>query len=40
VFVRGELWNARSDESVALGDEVEVTAVDGMKVSVRRRPRA
>ncbi|MCI0452413.1 MAG: nodulation protein NfeD [Candidatus Latescibacteria bacterium] len=40
VFVRGELWSAHSDEPLAPGDAVEVIAVDGMKVNVRRRPGA
>ncbi len=39
VFVRGELWSARSDEQVAPGDAVEVLAVEGMRVKVRRRER-
>lgn len=39
VFVRGELWNARSDEQVSPGDAVEVLAVEGMRVKVRRRER-
>ena len=39
VFVRGELWSARSDEPVLPGDAVEVLAVEGMRVKVRRRER-
>ena len=39
VFVRGELWSARSDEPVSPGDAVEVLAVEGMRVKVRRRER-
>ncbi len=37
VFVRGELWSARSDESVNAGDAVVVLAVEGMRVKVARR---
>lgn len=36
VFVRGEYWNARADETIAQGDEVEVTAVEGLRMRVRR----
>lgn len=36
VFVRGEYWNVRADEPVAAGDPVEVLAVDGMRLRVRR----
>ena len=39
VFVRGELWSARSDEQVAAGDAVEVLAVEGMRLKVKRRER-
>lgn len=35
VFVHGEFWNAYSDEPIAAGAEVEVVAVDGMKLRVR-----
>ena len=37
VFVRGELWNAESDEAIAVGETVEVLAVDGLRLKVRRR---
>jgi membrane-bound serine protease (ClpP class) len=37
VFVRGELWNAESDEAIAVGESVEVVAVDGLRLKVRRR---
>lgn len=37
VFVRGEFWNAESDESIASGETVEVVAVDGLRLKVRRR---
>lgn len=39
VFVRGELWNARSEASVAPGEEVIVTAVQGLHLTVRPRYR-
>ena len=36
VFVRGEYWTASADESIAADESVEVTAVDGMRLRVRR----
>jgi len=36
VFVRGEYWSARADGEVPAGGEVEVTAVEGMRLRVRR----
>jgi len=36
VFVRGEYWRARAEEPVRAGEPVEVTAVDGMRLRVRR----
>jgi membrane-bound serine protease (ClpP class) len=36
VFVRGEYWNARADESIAEGEPVRVAAVEGMRLRVRR----
>ena len=36
VFVRGEYWNARSDEEISAQTSVEVTAVEGMRLRVRR----
>jgi membrane-bound serine protease (ClpP class) len=38
VFVRGEFWDARADEQIAAGERVEVTAVEGMRLRVRRAP--
>ncbi|MEI6668024.1 MAG: nodulation protein NfeD [Acidobacteriota bacterium] len=35
ILVQGETWSARSDATVAAGDAVSVTAVDGLTVSVR-----
>ncbi len=36
VFVHGEYWDARADDELSEGDEVEVTAVDGLHVRVRK----
>lgn len=36
VFVRGEYWNASADEPIASGEAVEVTAVEGLRLRVRR----
>ena len=36
VFVRGEYWNARADEAIPADAEVEVLAVEGMRLRVRR----
>jgi membrane-bound serine protease (ClpP class) len=36
VFVRGEYWTARSDEPIRAGDRVEVVAVEGLRLRVRR----
>src|SRR4051812_20583817 len=36
VFVRGELWRARSDESLRPGDRVRVAALDGLTLDVHR----
>jgi membrane-bound serine protease (ClpP class) len=36
VFVRGEYWTARSDETIPEDTAVEVTAVEGMRLRVRR----
>jgi len=36
VFVRGEYWNAWSDESIAKGDKVVVVELDGMRVKVKK----
>ena len=40
VFMRGEFWNARSDESIEDGATVEVVRVDGLRLHVRRAPRS
>jgi membrane protein implicated in regulation of membrane protease activity len=34
VRLRGEIWNARSDEPLELGEEVRVEAVDGLTLVV------
>jgi membrane-bound serine protease (ClpP class) len=36
VRLRGEIWNARSEEPLELGDEVRVEAVDGLTLVVAR----
>ncbi|HXV36257.1 MAG TPA: nodulation protein NfeD [Myxococcota bacterium] len=36
VFVRGEYWSAKADQQIASGESVEVTAVEGMSLRVRR----
>ncbi|MBW2541458.1 MAG: nodulation protein NfeD [Deltaproteobacteria bacterium] len=36
VFIRGEFWSATADEEIASGERVEVTAVEGMSLRVRR----
>jgi len=40
VRVAGELWEARSAEPLAVGDEVEVLGVRGLTLEVSRRSRA
>jgi membrane-bound serine protease (ClpP class) len=36
VFIRGEYWSATADQEIANGEPVEVTAVEGMNLRVRR----
>jgi membrane-bound serine protease (ClpP class) len=36
VFVRGEYWNAEADDEIANGEKVEITAVEGLRLRVRR----
>lgn len=36
VWVHGELWSAYAAEPIPVGEEVEVVAVDGMRIEVRR----
>jgi membrane-bound serine protease (ClpP class) len=36
VFVRGEYWDAQADQPIASGERIEVTAVEGMRLRVRR----
>ncbi len=36
VFVHGEYWNAQADEPIEAGARVQVVAVDGMRLKVRR----
>jgi membrane-bound serine protease (ClpP class) len=40
VRIVGELWEARSQEPLVAGEEVEVTAVDGLTLDVSPRTRA
>ncbi len=37
VRVMGQIWNATSAEALAAGDEVEVTATEGLRLHVARR---
>jgi membrane-bound serine protease (ClpP class) len=34
IFVRGELWKARSQMSIAPGERVRVTGIDGLTLDV------
>lgn len=36
VFIRGEYWSASADEQIASGEAIEVTAVEGLRLRVRR----
>ncbi len=36
VFVEGELWNAESDEPLPKGAEVEIVAIDNLKLRVKK----
>jgi len=38
IFIRGEYWNVDADEPVEAGEPVEVVAVDGLRLRVRRAP--
>lgn len=40
IFVHGELWNARADERVPAGAEVEIVSVEGLRLEVRARQRS
>ena len=35
VFVRGEYWNCTAEESISVGDAVEVVQIDGLTLRVR-----
>jgi membrane-bound ClpP family serine protease len=37
VRVAGEIWEARSGDPLVVGEEVEVVAVDGLRLQVSRR---
>ena len=36
VLVHGEWWNAEADEELSAGDEIEVVAAEGMRLTVKR----
>jgi membrane-bound serine protease (ClpP class) len=36
VFLRGEYWNAQSDDHIEKGEKVMVVAVDGLRLKVRK----
>jgi membrane-bound serine protease (ClpP class) len=36
VFLRGEYWNAQSDERIAKGEKVTVVAVKGLRLKVKK----
>jgi membrane-bound serine protease (ClpP class) len=38
VWVSGEIWRARSDEPIGVGERVVVLAVEGLTLYVRRGP--
>jgi membrane-bound serine protease (ClpP class) len=40
VFVHGEYWDAVAEQPVDVGAPVEVVAVDGLQIRVRRRGQA
>jgi membrane-bound serine protease (ClpP class) len=37
VWVHGEIWSATADEPIAKGEEIEVIALEGLRLRVRRR---
>jgi membrane-bound serine protease (ClpP class) len=39
IFIRGEYWNVDADEPIGPGEPVEVVAVDGLRLRVRRASR-
>ncbi len=38
VSIHGEIWRARATEAIAAGDTVLISGIDGLVLSVRRRP--
>jgi len=36
VWVNGEYWNAESDEEIEVGQKIEVVAVQGLMMRVRK----
>lgn len=37
VFVHGELWNAQSSQKIKKGDAVEIVAIQGLKLTVKKK---
>jgi membrane-bound serine protease (ClpP class) len=37
VFVRGEYWDAWSDEDISRGEKVMVVAVEGLRLKVKKQ---
>lgn len=40
VMLRGEYWNATGSEPISKGEKVEVTALEGLRVTVKKLPEA
>ena len=40
IAVRGETWRATSPQAIVAGDRVEVTAIDGLTLTVHALPQA
>jgi membrane-bound serine protease (ClpP class) len=38
IFIRGEYWNVDADEPIEAGEPVQVVAVEGLRLRVRRPP--
>ncbi len=36
-FIHGELWNARSDTLIKMGDQIIIKEVEGLTVKVKRK---
>lgn len=37
IFVQGEIWDARSDEEIKAGEEIEIIEAEGLLLKVKRR---